>query len=129
MILTPSRALFPPSGAICHSLRPYLGNRTIIECLKCFIKCLYQLVFRFGQFLDSKLIYLLNYWRICDFDPFTGPLFAFWRYFSLFEAKFWKFDNHRVLEMYYKMFVPISFQVWPIFRLQIDVFAELLSIL
>jgi hypothetical protein len=31
--------------------------------------------------------------------------------------------------MYYKMFVSISFQVWPIFRLQIVIFAELLSIL
>jgi hypothetical protein len=31
--------------------------------------------------------------------------------------------------MYYKMFVPISFQVWPIFRLQIDISAELLPIL
>ena len=31
--------------------------------------------------------------------------------------------------MYYKMFVPICFQVWPIFRLQIDIFAELLAIL
>ena len=72
MILTPSRALFSPSGAIFYSLRPTLGNLTIIECLKCFIKCLYQLVFRLGQFLDSKFIYLLNYWRFCDFDTFTG---------------------------------------------------------
>jgi len=31
--------------------------------------------------------------------------------------------------MYYKMFVPISFQVSPIFRLPIDIFAELLAIL
>ena len=38
-------------------------------CLKCIIKCLYQLVFKVGQFLDFKYIYLLNYWRFCDFDP------------------------------------------------------------
>ena len=31
--------------------------------------------------------------------------------------------------MYYSMFVPISFQVWPIFGLQIDILAELLLIL
>jgi hypothetical protein len=31
--------------------------------------------------------------------------------------------------MYYKMFVPISFQVWPIFRQEIDKFYELLAIL
>ena len=31
--------------------------------------------------------------------------------------------------MYYKMFVPISFQVWPIFRLQIGICVELLAIL
>ena len=30
--------------------------------------------------------------------------------------------------MYHKMFVPIGFQVWPIFRHQIDIFAELLLI-
>ena len=34
--------------------------------------CLYQLVFRFGQFFGYKLIYLLNYCRFCDFDPFMG---------------------------------------------------------
>ena len=129
MILIPSRALLLPSGAIFHSLGLNLGNLTIIECLKCSIKCLYQLVFRFGQFLDFKLTYLLNYWRFCDFDPFTDPFIAFWHYFLLFEAKFRKSDNHRVLEMFYKMFVPISFQVWPIFRLQIEIFAELLEIL
>ena len=121
--------LFSPSGGIFNSLRLNKGNFTTIECLKRIIKCFYHLVFMFVQFLDFKLIYLLNYWRFCDFDPFTGPFFAFWRYFSLFEAKFRKYDNHGVLEMYYKMFVPISFQVWPIFRLQIDIFVELLPIL
>jgi hypothetical protein len=34
-----------------------------------------------------------------------------------------------MLEIFYKMFVPISFQVLPFFRLQIDIIAELLSIL
>ena len=54
---------------------------------------------------------------------------VFWRYFKLFGARFRKFDNHRVLEMYSKMFVPISFQLWTIFRLKIYIFAELLVIL
>ena len=34
-----------------------------------------------------------------------------------------------MLEKLYKMFVPICFQVWPIFRPQIDIFGELLAIL
>jgi len=48
--------------------------------------------------------------------------------FSDFEAKLMKFDYYRVLEMYYKMFVPISFLYYPIFRLQIGIFAELVAI-
>ena len=38
------------------------------QCSKCIIKCLYQFVFKFDQFLDLKLTYLSNYWRFCDFD-------------------------------------------------------------
>ena len=37
--------------------------------------------------------------------------------------------HYAVLEMYYTMFVPFCFQVWPIYRLQIDIFDELLEIL
>ena len=37
------------------------------------IKCLYQLVFKFGQFLEPQLTYVLNYCRFYDFDPFRGP--------------------------------------------------------
>ena len=51
--------------------RPFWESLSI-ECLKCIIKCLYQLVFKFCQFLDSKLTYLLNYCRFCDFEPFQG---------------------------------------------------------
>ena len=53
-------------------------------------------IIKFVQFLGFKLTYLLNYWRFYDID---GAFFAFWRYFSLIEAKFRKSDNHRVLEM------------------------------
>ena len=75
------------------------------------------------------MTYLLNYCRFCDFYPFQGQLLVILRHFVLFEAKQRKFHHHRMLEMYYKMFVPISFQVWTIFRLQFGKFAELMPIL
>ena len=56
-------------------------NLTTIECLKCIIKCVFQLVYKFSQFLDFKLTYLLNYWRFCDFDPFMGLFSALWLLF------------------------------------------------
>ena len=37
--------------------------------LKCIIKCFYQFVFKFVQFLDFKFTYFLNYCWFCDFDP------------------------------------------------------------
>ena len=66
-------AIFPPYGDFFNTLRLNKENLTTIECLKCIIKCLFQLVFKFSQFLDFKLTYLLNYWRFCDFDPSMGP--------------------------------------------------------
>ena len=58
-----------------------------MECLKYIINCFYQLVFKFGQFLGSKLTNLLNYWRFCNFDPFRGHFLAILRPFSHLEAK------------------------------------------
>ena len=55
---------------------------TYIKCFKCIIKCFNQLVFKVGQFVDSKLIYLLNYCRFCDFDPFRGHFLAILRPFD-----------------------------------------------
>ena len=40
-----------------------------------------------GLFFSSKLTYLLNYWRFCDFDPFRGHFLAILRPFTHFEAK------------------------------------------
>ena len=100
-----------------------------MQCLKCIIKCLYQFVLKFGKFLDLKFTYLSNYWRFCDFDPsmghflLSGVIFLSLRLYIIF------FRHYAVLEIYYKMFVPVCFQVWPIFRLQIDIFAELFPIL
>ena len=77
----PPWAYFPPYGAFFHTLRLNKGNLTTIECFKCIIKYLYQLVFEFRQFLDFKLPYLLNYGRFCDFDPFVGLFSTFCRLF------------------------------------------------
>ena len=67
-----SGTLFLSFCVFLHTLRLDKSNLTSIECLKCIIKCLYQLVFKFCQFLDSKLTYLLKYCRFCDFEPFQG---------------------------------------------------------
>ena len=75
VILTPFIGPFPPYGAFFHTLRLNKENLTTIECLKCIIKCLYQLVFKFSHFFYLKLTRLLNYWRFIDFDPFTCAFF------------------------------------------------------
>jgi hypothetical protein len=75
------------------------------------LKCLFQLVFNFDKFLDLKLTFLQNYCRFCDFDASVGHFLALGRYYSLFKAKYKNFGHYIVVEMYYKMFVPISFQV------------------
>ena len=93
-----------------------------------YYKMFVPIIFQFGQYLDSKLTYLLNYCRFCDFDPYRGKFLAILRYFSLFESKT-KFGIHIVLKIYYKTCVPICFKVWPLFRFQIVIFVELLSIL
>jgi len=59
----------------------------------------------------------------------VGHFLALGRYYSLFKAKYKNFGHYIVVEMYYKMFVPIGFQVWAIYRPQIEIFAELLPIL
>jgi hypothetical protein len=43
--------------------------------------------FQVWPILDSKLTYLLNYCRFCDFDPFQGHFLAILRPFAHFEAK------------------------------------------
>ena len=83
MILTPPCNIVWLLGIICNSLKLNKTNLDTMECLKCIIKCLYQFVFRIGQFLDFKLTYLLNYWRICDFDPSKGH---FWLLGVIFHA-------------------------------------------
>ena len=61
---------FSSSHILFSSLWGYIYIFTLtLECLKCIIKCLIQFSFKFVQFLDSKLTYLSNYWRFCDFDP------------------------------------------------------------
>ena len=98
--MTPTWGTWHPPVSMCHP--PHLmgafwgsfshlglnkGNLITIEYLKCIIKCLYQLIFKFSQFLNFKLTYLLNYWRYCDFDPFMEHLITLWRLLSHFEAK------------------------------------------
>jgi len=79
-------AFFKPYGTFYCTLKLNKGDFTTIECLKCIIKCLYQLVFKFSQFLDFKFTYLLNYWRFSDFHPFT------WPFFQPYGAFFWHFE-------------------------------------
>jgi hypothetical protein len=62
-------AFFCSRGAITLSLRLNKKNTVTMEGLKCIIECLCQLVFKFGQFLEFKLTYLLNYCQFCDFGP------------------------------------------------------------
>jgi len=69
VILASPRSIFWLSGVIFPSLRLYKKGFVTVECLKCIIKCVYQIVFRFVQFLDFKLTYLSNYWWFCDFYP------------------------------------------------------------
>ena len=69
--------------AIILSLRLNKKNTDTRECLKCIIKCLYQLVFKFDQFLNLKLAYFLNYCQICNFRHFL----ALACYYSLSEGK------------------------------------------
>ena len=67
--LTPPNGIFGSRVLFLFSIRLNKNYLDIKECLKCIIKCLYQFVFKFDQFLDFKLAYLSNYWRFCDFDP------------------------------------------------------------
>ena len=127
MILTPFGDTFWRFCLLLHTLKLNKSNLTSMGCPKYIIKCLYQLVFKFGKFLDSKLNYLLNYWRFCDFDPFRGHVCRFC--VLLHNLKLNKSNlTPIVLEMDYKMLVPIIFQVWPIFRVQINVFVKWLLI-
>ena len=96
---------------ILHTLKLNKSDLTSIMCLKCIIKCLYQLVFKFSQFLDLKLTYFMNYCRFCDFDPSLGHFSALGHYCSPFKDKYKNFGIYIVVEMHYKMFVLISFQV------------------
>jgi hypothetical protein len=73
----PFAGLFSSSGIIFHYLGLNKWNLTAIEGLKCILKCLYQFVFKFSQFLDFQLAYLLNYCRFCNFGPFTGHFSPF----------------------------------------------------
>ena len=70
--------------AIFLSLRLNKKYFDIKECLKCIIICLHQFVFKFGQFLDVKLTYLVHYWRFSNFDPSKWEFFGFCaQFFSL----------------------------------------------
>jgi hypothetical protein len=83
----PSDGLFWPLRAIILSLRINKKITDTMECFKCIIKCLYQLVFKFGQFLDFKLTYLMNYCKFYDFGPSEGHFLALVGYYSVFECK------------------------------------------
>jgi hypothetical protein len=87
VILTPLRAIFWLFCVIFHSSRLHKSKLASIECSKCIIKCLYRFIFKFCQFLDSKLPYLLNCGRFYDFDPSRAYLLIILRYFSHFEAE------------------------------------------
>ena len=67
MILDPQRDNFRLWRAIILSLRLNKKITDLMECFNCIIKCLYQLIFNFGQFLDKKLTNCMNYWQFCDF--------------------------------------------------------------
>ena len=71
-----------------------------MEWLKCIIKCLFQFIFKFGEFVYYSFAYFLNYWLFCDFDPFTGHFWGLGCHFELFEAKLKYFGHYGVLEIY-----------------------------
>ena len=89
VILTPSRGNFWLLCAIFLSLRLHKKMLDTVQWLKCIIKCLYQLVFKFGQFLDFKLTYLSYYWRFCDFDPSKGHFWLSCAIFLSLRLKKW----------------------------------------
>ena len=93
VILTPPRSIFWLSGAIFPSLRLYKNILDTMKWLKCILKCLYQFVFKCGQFLDFKFTCLLNYWRFCDFDPSKGHFLAFFGKISAQSVKYKKTRN------------------------------------
>jgi hypothetical protein len=75
---------FDPSRGQClaiydifHTLGLNKPNLTSIDCLKCIIKCLHHFVYKFCQFLDSKLTYLLSLLSILWFWPLSGPIFVY----------------------------------------------------
>jgi len=79
--------------------------------LEIYYKMFVLICFQVWPILDFKLAYLMNYWRFCDFYPSLGHLLGLGRYFSPFKAKYKNVGHYIVVEMYYKMFVPIGFQV------------------
>ena len=76
-----------PFYVLSQTLKLNKSNLIYIESLKCIIKCLCKLVFKSCQFSDSKLKYLLNYCRFCDFDPYRGHILDILRPFAHFKAK------------------------------------------
>jgi hypothetical protein len=69
---------------IFHSLRLNKSNLTSIACLKYIIKYLYQFIFRFCQFLDSKLTYIC--W-ITGYFLILTPLGAnIWFIYAIFHS-------------------------------------------
>jgi hypothetical protein len=83
----PQLGIFWLWQGIILSLRLNKKITDTMECIKCIIKCLYHLVFKFDQFLDFKLAYLMNYCQFFDFGPTEGHFLALAGYYSLFEAK------------------------------------------
>ena len=108
----------------------YIKKLDTKQCLKCIIKCLYQFVFKFDHFFLLQIYIFVELLAILWFWPLDAAFFysreLFFSLWGYIKKKFW---HYAVLEIYHKMFAPVSFQVWPIFRLQIDIFAELLLIL
>ena len=79
----------------------------IKECLKCIIKCLYQFVFMFDQFLDFKLAYFLNYCRFYDFWPLQ---MAFVGSCALFLLYIWLNKNYLDIKQCLKYIIKCLYQ-------------------
>ena len=117
--------LFWLVGAIICS---FLQN---IWWLNVFIKFLFQLVlktltnFETSNWLIAELLPILWCWHLGG----TFLALALGAIFCSSRLDVQILDTILVVEMDYKMFVPIGFQVWSICRSQMVTFAELLAIL
>ena len=100
-----------PLSAILLSLKLNIKIWEILSCFKCFLKCLYQLVFSFYYFLDFKLTYFSLYYYFCEFDSVLGHLLPSNIFLHSLRLNINILENNRFLQMFIKMFVPNCFLV------------------